>query len=144
MKLFIKYWLPVVFWMGVIFLASADTQSGIHSGSLIGPLLAWLKLSPEARETAHVIFRKFGHLTEYAILAMFIYRARLHIAAKALDYRATALFALALATVYAAADEYHQSFVPHREAQLTDVLIDGLGACLGLGLIWLSGRIRRR
>ncbi len=34
--------------------------------------------------------------------------------------------------LFAAADEYHQSFVNGRAGQLTDILIDGGGAVIGI------------
>jgi VanZ family protein len=44
--------------------------------------------------------------------------------------------------LYAATDEFHQSFVPGRSAQVKDVGIDALGALVGLllALIWLRWR----
>jgi len=38
---------------------------------------------------------------------------------------------------YAALDELHQSFVPPRQALLSDWLIDVAGILLALGLIWI-------
>ena len=38
--------------------------------------------------------------------------------------------------LYAASDEWHQSFVPGRHPQLTDVLIDACGAATGLLIFW--------
>jgi VanZ family protein len=40
--------------------------------------------------------------------------------------------AFAIALLYAASDEWHQSFVPSRDGTLHDVIIDGAGAGLGL------------
>jgi len=45
---------------------------------------------------------------------------------------------------YAASDEFHQLFVPSREASVLDVLIDTAGAVFALLLIWFIGRWRRR
>ncbi|MDI1321017.1 MAG: VanZ family protein, partial [bacterium] len=42
--------------------------------------------------------------------------------------------ALLLAAVYAATDEFHQSFVPGRTASLGDVLIDITGAFVALAV----------
>jgi len=38
--------------------------------------------------------------------------------------------------LYAASDEFHQSFVPGRSCRLLDVLFDATGAAIALGLIW--------
>jgi VanZ family protein len=45
-----------------------------------------------------------------------------------------AVIAVALATGYGATDEFHQSFVPGRGPAFSDVLIDLVGASLGVGV----------
>jgi len=54
-----------------------------------------------------------------------------------------AAIALACSAGYAITDEIHQAFVPGRQAQATDVLIDTLGAAIGLLLLWTFGRRRK-
>ncbi|MBR5116337.1 MAG: VanZ family protein, partial [Lachnospiraceae bacterium] len=46
-------------------------------------------------------------------------------------------FALIIAVLYAASDEFHQSFVPGRSCMLGDVGIDSLGALAGILLCLL-------
>jgi len=53
---------------------------------------------------------------------------------------ARAIGACAIASIYGAFDEWHQSFVPGRYASLTDVALDVAGAVLG---IWLAGQVMR-
>src|ERR1017187_7647107 len=74
---FICYWLPVLFWMALVFSASADAQSFRHSSKYFEPLLRWLfpHLSPAQVEMLHHGFRKTCHLTEYAVLAWLFWRA---------------------------------------------------------------------
>jgi VanZ family protein len=44
-----------------------------------------------------------------------------------------------IAVIYAATDEFHQSFSPGRHPRATDVLIDSLGAAIGAALAaWRS------
>ena len=45
--------------------------------------------------------------------------------------------ALVVAALYAASDEYHQSFVPSRGASVEDVCIDTCGASVGIGIVLL-------
>jgi VanZ family protein len=52
--------------------------------------------------------------------------------------------ALLWVMLYAATDEFHQLFVPSREAAVTDVLIDTAGGALALCLLWSIGHWRRR
>ena len=54
---------------------------------------------------------------------------------------ATALRGIALTAAYGAADEFHQSFVPGRSAELHDLYADAIGACTGAAVCWLWGII---
>ena len=51
--------------------------------------------------------------------------------------RLAAATAWALATLYAATDEFHQVFVPGRSGKVADVLLDSAGALLGVLLLAL-------
>ncbi len=59
-----------------------------------------------------------------------------------------AVSALIICVVYAATDELHQYFVVERSAEITDIVIDGAGALIGILLIWIIcgiiGAIRNR
>ena len=67
---FLRYWLPVLVWMILIFSASADPKSYQHSSLFFEPLMRWLfpNVPPATVEELHHLFRKTCHLTEYAIL----------------------------------------------------------------------------
>ena len=54
------------------------------------------------------------------------------------------LAAMALTTAYGVSDEWHQSFVPGRTADITDLRADASGAILGTAACWLWGIIRSR
>ncbi|MBO9541585.1 VanZ family protein [bacterium] len=131
-------WLLVVGWMAVIFMASADTASGDHSGAMVRTVFGLLGLdaTPERLALVGHLFRKASHFTEYAILAL--------LWAWALPPgRYRLMLAWAAATAYAATDEWHQAFVPGRGPALTDVGIDSLGAATALLASWLWRRLRR-
>ena len=51
------------------------------------------------------------------------------------------LLTLALVMLYAASDEFHQRFVPSRDASAVDVMIDTGGAVLALFLVWWMLRV---
>src|SRR5207253_2093927 len=74
---FLKYWLIPCAWMSLIFLGSSDSHSYQHSSRFIVPLLHWLfpHMTEEHVEVIHHLFRKCGHLTEYALLAILLWRA---------------------------------------------------------------------
>ena len=149
LRMFLKYWLPVLAWMCLIFSASADAQSYQHSSALFEPLLNWLfpQMSQEDIERMHHLFRKTGHLTEYALLALLLWRAIRQ--PKKTDRGSRpwrwdeAGLSLATVFLYAASDEFHQIFVPTRTALVSDVIIDTSGGALGLLLLWVIGKDRK-
>ena len=102
----LTHWLPVLLWAGVIFALSSIPNLGTGLG------------------TWDLILRKCAHATEYAVLAVLLVRA--------VGREAPAL---ALGILYAASDEFHQSFVRGRHASPIDVGIDTVGLLIGL-LAW--------
>lgn len=128
---FLKFWLPVLAWMIFIFIGSTDLLSGEHTSRFIGPFLRWFApdISDATIGSVQLVVRKCGHLTEYAILAVLLYRAL-----RQSGLRTDRIFvgAFLIAALYAALDEFHQSFVASRTASPWDVAIDWLGAAIGL------------
>jgi VanZ family protein len=135
----LKLWLPVLLWMGVIFVASSDSGNFEHSSRIIGPVLRWLfpAASTETIGQMHHFLRKAGHFTEYAILALLAMRA-LRLSKPDRSWILSAVLALALSAAYAATDELHQSYVPGRTAAAGDVVIDIAGAvtALAVAALW--------
>lgn len=82
-------------------------------------------------EGADRIVKKGAHMVGYALLALAYWRA--------LGFqKQKAWLAWLLAVLYAATDEFHQSFVPGRSPSIWDVLVfDNLGAVLSLWLVSL-------
>ena len=76
-----------------------------------------------------------AHTTEYAVLAFLLVRY-LRVAWPARGAALACLAAWLLAVAYGASDEFHQSFVPNRDASPFDWGFDSLGAALGLAA-WL-------
>lgn len=73
-----------------------------------------------------LLVKKGAHIIGYAGLAV-------------AAYIATGRYWLAwlIAVLYAASDEYHQTFIPGRNGTAVDVLIDAVGAAVGLFVLWL-------
>ena len=116
--------LPPLLWAGLIFAASSRTLPDI---GVRGPV-------PSTVEN-------LGHAVEYGILA-----ALLALSAPRRDGwvvldRRTVVLILGLCALYAASDEWHQSFVPHRDATPYDVLTDGVGAAATLACIDALGKL---
>lgn len=106
-------WLPVVAWMGLIFFLSAQPD-----------------LPHPKAGVADLLISSGGHVFVFGVLAVLWVRG--------LGERRHAwLVALVLTVLYAFSDEFHQAFVPGRHPDPLDLVCDGLGAALGLGLLWL-------
>jgi len=54
------------------------------------------------------------------------------------------LVAALASAIFAASDEFHQSFVPSRTGSPNDVMIDICGALAGLAICWMFASRRRQ
>lgn len=147
MRALLRFWLPVLVWMAVIFGASADSHSYEHSSRIVIPLLRWLfpHMAPWEMERIHDFLRKCCHVTEYAIFGFLVFRALNHSSNPLPLWSWPRVCGALLAVVlYASSDEYHQSFVPSRTPQVLDVCIDTLGGVLGLSLAFVFSYYRSR
>ena len=109
-------WFPAVGIMAVIFVfSSIPSNEMIHFGVL------------------DLLVRKSGHILGYGLLALADwYGLRFE--------KRHWWLALLLAILYAATDEFHQSFVPGRTATWVDVVVfDFSGAAFALGLFHRLG-----
>lgn len=130
-KLFIKYWLPVALWMGLIFWMSTDTFSSDNTSSVVAKLVTFLlpAISSQELDLVHVLIRKAAHVTEYFILGLLLFRAFRGGSSASWNCR-WPFFAFIVVVLCAVSDELHQFFVPAREASYVDVGIDTAGGLL--------------
>lgn len=135
------WWVPVIIWAGLIFYMSTKTFGSAFTNSLLRDILAIFHVEVSRHTFFHLAFgfRKLGHLTEYSILAMFLYHALGD------DHRASwnsrkALACILLAGLYSLTDEFHQRFVPGRGPSIVDSGIDTIGATLGMVIVYFAGR----
>jgi len=141
----LKYWLPLIFWMVVIFSASTQLGAPTNTSHFFRPLLHWLfpRITEEQFDVIHHVVRKTAHFVEYAILGMLAWRT-FHFDPAFSSYSVKRRFWLAIlcCMLFASTDEFHQSFVPTRQPAVQDVLLDTCGASFGVLAIW-SSRPRR-
>ena len=78
------------------------------------------------------------HGVVYALLGILMVRALAGGTWRGLNTNTLAT-AVLLTIFYGFTDEYHQSFVPGRVADIRDVIADALGACSGVVGVWLWG-----
>ena len=135
-----RYWVPVFLWMSFIFWMSTGTFSAENTSLIVEPLLRFLmpSISPEQIQLVHGLIRKSGHVTEYFILGILLFRAFRRDSKKLHGLR-WALSSLVIVLLYAASDEFHQSFVSTRTASLFDVGFDALGGVLAqaASVLWI-------
>ncbi len=113
--------------MAFISLTSSIPATEQPTDLLVPTLLAWVP--PSLQNALHV--------PVYALLAMLIGRA---LRLWPLSVTAAVVLAFTTATVFGIFDEWHQLSVPGRYATATDVLLNAVGAALG---IWLHRRITK-
>ena len=127
----LRAWLPVALWLTLMFFGSTDLMSAEHTSRFLIPFLRWLdpNISWVTIAHVHLFLRKAAHVTEYAILTGLLFRA-LHGLIGGFWRRAAVAFVPAM--IFAAVDEFHQTFVPSRTGSVYDVLVDYSGAFLGI------------
>ena len=127
----LKAWLPVALWLALMFFGSTDLMSAEHTSRFLIPFLRWLdpNISWVTIAHVHLFLRKAAHVTEYAILTGLLFRASRGLID---DFWRRAAVAFVPAMIFAAADEFHQTFVPSRTGSAYDVLVDYSGAFLGI------------
>ena len=136
----VKAWLPVIIWMGIIFLFSHQPgdMSGASSGRIVELISSGIaRLIPfmEVNEDLlHFLFRKGAHFGVYAVLGMLCVRA---FQMSGYSGKRGVVYGLILASFYAGTDEYHQTFIPGRSGEVADVMIDSAGAVTGIGFYLL-------
>jgi len=129
---------PLAIWMLFVFCMSTELGSSDNTGRILLPILRWFDpgITLATVEHVHFLVRKAAHVTEYAVLALLVLRA-LRILKDIPAGRwswSLASVALGIFAVYAATDEIHQMWVPTRGPSVHDVIIDSVGATVGLAL----------
>ena len=120
------YWLPPLIWMGLLFLVSAQPDPPGPRQPLLSEIYAII-----------------GHVIAYGLLAFWWYRALRSVPSLSGDGQVrthVARIAFLVTVLYAASDEFHQSFVPGRDASLPDLIVDAAGALILIS--WRRGKHR--
>ena len=108
--LFYKFWLPPIAYAALIFILSS------------------ISAYPVPFEID--IMDEIAHLFEYAILGLLIMRAFAN-SNLAMSLKKQLFLSVAAAALYGVSDEYHQLFVPGRNASAIDAAFDCLGSFAG-------------
>jgi VanZ family protein len=108
---FAKWWLPLVIWMGVIFI-----------GSSIG------SLPRVGGKTSDAIVHRVAHVIEYAIFGALTLRA---LSRERAITRREVIGTLIIVLLYGVSDEVHQRFTPGRSSEASAILFDVAGGLIG-------------
>jgi VanZ family protein len=122
----VKWWLPVIIWMIVIFIGSSI-------GSV--PRVGGKALDAVVHRVAHVI--------EFAVLGALTLRAMSQ--GKRVTKRGL-ISTVIVVVLYGASDELHQRFTPGRSSEGIAVVFDAVGGLMGAWLYraWLSADLKGR
>lgn len=144
-------WFLVVFWMGIIFYLSHQPAGASRSLSE-GLLSNLLHIFPQEHsgeiELLHILLRKSAHFIAYFLLAILLFRAMIpnRMSVSAVMRQSSSAWFICI--VYAASDEFHQTFVSGRSGEFRDVMIDSFGALLGIlisnGIFWWRTRRKHK
>lgn len=114
----IRAWLPVVLYCTIIFILSAVPAHQMPDGQI------WR-------------LDKLIHAVVYAGLGLLLWRA-LCLGPPRLGRRGAAVVAILGAALFGISDEWHQSFVPGRQASALDALADLIGAAVAVAVAALA------
>ena len=135
------YFLPAVFWLGIIFFLSG--QTGEQTASLSLSIARWLmRFFPGASEAGlHMWLRKLAHIGVYFVEGALLFPAlRRTLRSAGKGFAAT----LVLCALIAAADEAHKALIPGRHCSWDEAGLNVFGVFLGAGAVLIVGVLRAR
>lgn len=127
-------WALVLVILGFIYSLSAQNaeESKELSDSLVSKILQYLELYIDGE-----LIRKIAHMLEFTALSFSLYNAIF----TTFELKESHLISLCLTVICATGDEIHQLFVPGRAFQLSDILIDSIGAIIGIAAYLIMYKI---
>ncbi len=120
MKNFLLYHFPALLYAAIILALSSIPRTDF-------PEIAFLRAD------------KLLHFAEYALFAVLIYRSMSELLKK-YPVKYSIWVSLLIVMIFAAADEYYQSYIPGRNSDPVDLIIDIAGAALILFWLWFRHR----
>lgn len=140
--------LITLMWVGVIFSfslqpAEVSDQTSMGFGQWLVETFLW-GISEEVKvmlaerfDYLHFLLRKLGHFTEFFVLGVLSVSTLLQTEVQRKGIRGIMFCAL-----IASMDETIQLFVNGRSGQITDVLLDSVGAMVGIGVLIAVRKIK--
>lgn len=137
-SLFLRRWLPVAVWAGVVLYASTSVGSGNHTAGILRTILSWFNPDLGLTTLTDINYgtRKTAHVVQFLVYALLVWRGLSLAPALETSPRRLAFWTIGSAAVLAFASEGIQLFSPFRNALFTDVLLDVSGAVAGTFIAW--------
>lgn len=111
MNKLLRYWLPVLAWMSMIFYLSSQSRLPVEMPD-------WVPYVD-----------KLAHAAVFGILGLLFVRAWLEGRLEEINARVAGL-AVSFTLLYGVTDEFHQIYVPGRSPSAGDLIADTLGAAI--------------
>ena len=143
-----KYIIWTIIWMGFIFCMS--NQPANISTELSQNIEKLLKHTPIIRNllsdilnsrNSQFIVRKSAHIILFCFLSVLCFIVIYEIKK---NVKIATVVSFSITFIYACIDEIHQLFIPGRGSQIKDVLIDSIGAIMGLIVINLIFMLKNK
>jgi VanZ family protein len=125
MKYIKPYWQIIFPILIMLLIWSFSAQNGESSDGISIPLALKLGLT-------NGVVRKIAHFIIYALLGASLANFFRSIEGKKFPKLKAIILSVLIAVIYSCIDEYHQSFIPDRDGNPVDILIDSLGATAGI------------
>lgn len=143
-----KYIILTIIWMSFIFSMSnqpaniskelsQNIENLLNHTPIIGNLLSDILNSSNSQ----FIVRKSAHVILFCLLSVLCFIVIYEIKK---SVKISTLVSFSITFIYACIDEIHQLFIPGRGSQIKDVLIDSIGAIIGLIVINLIFMLKNR
>lgn len=118
---YVSYAAPII-WMILIYFLSSRSTFPVHFS-----------------ESGYEYFSSLLHIFLYIVLTFLIANA---LTTAKVKFKHALLNALIIAMLFGILDEWHQAFVPGREARLSDWVLDVVGCLVAGNLFWLRVNIK--
>ncbi|WP_294392825.1 VanZ family protein [uncultured Clostridium sp.] len=133
----------IIIWMCFIFFMSNQPAqtSDAQSLGIINILSGFgIDMNNIFGEITNFVVRKCAHFLEYMILGLLI----INLVKQDIRLKDIAIITICSVFLYACTDEFHQLFIPGRDGNLRDVLIDTSGGILSTIIFSLKRLIIRK
>lgn len=124
-----------------------SSQNGEESGNLSGKIAKFvveqlpIQKTEKSLKRTEAVIRKIAHFSIYTLVGFLLMS---FVSTYAIKENKRMIISLIVGILYATSDEIHQSFIPNRNCQLTDVMIDSMGVLLGILILLTILKIHKK